>query len=69
MNIRKLQDTLSSPGWEEVEKLLELYIAELQKQEPDMTDQFKMTCSVVDKNAGINHLRAFFKYLDDNARK
>ena len=69
VNRKALQDVQTHIGWESIEELLEGYIKDLREQEPNIADQFKLTWDLAYRKGGEEHLRAFFKYLEDEARK
>lgn len=68
-NQELLRDIQSNNAWIAIEEALKLYLDNLDKFKPDMSDQFKLTWSMAHNQGGIDHLKSFFALIDSEARK
>lgn len=64
-----LQDIQTNIGWLSVEELLAEYIKEIESQKPRVDDQFHLTWDLAYREGGVEHLKNFFKLLDNKARE
>jgi len=69
VNLKALRDIQENQGWLVIEEMLEEYVKTLETSSPDISDQYRLTWSIAYNKGGIEHLRAFFNLLNEEAKK